>query len=1048
MWGGVKKRTHYGDLFKKWSATRGLEELRIKLYKEPRPWYLAYSLHQCNHLLQDHHCARLLAWSTSVVELQPSLAGKQQAYRYTHEAFQLLVRHHKVGAETLHEFLRLCAVGADLTSAFDWCKYWREAHLDGGDALSTLTWLLCVARAAPSDERAEDVALTVLELYRDRFGGVNTAAGEAEALASSPPQLSSLPVEAEDQNQFFSVFKSLEPRVQQNAVLRDFLRSLPLSHATAVATCAEFGWPSKSSHCLFPQLELHQHVPLETTREEMSRYASAGPPRLRDSLLHADFVARLETSAASKNVGEVVALVEAYERGVREEQARTREGDRPSGQHRRSSRSSRDDTLWRSCGDASAFAFRKPLVQRGGVTPELYHYLITALATVQPSVALTTLTQMAEANLRPLDLTRAAVVVAVADSPADQRRLFQQQLDDIEARVRLDSDNDTVTAAEAYWKYDYVAFFHYRNALTVAEFYLYLMARMGPQAVQQLLLDVQRHGPLATKDDLVVLDEDLRNASRFFFRSRVGRAAVQNALDTISHHQPKLDISLVGTVPHFENYYVEEADAIAHSEAALQTLVQPYDVVYVLDTSFIETSEAFLGVGKAGAGGNSSTSSGKSSNSLVLVPYLSLAQLAASVSGTEAFTSFDPALQQAIRSEPFLASQRLRSLFAMVASSPSATRHSRHARVLHFTECLCANQVEQAVLDRFGLAPATNDNDQLLLVLAMLSCLKSEKARLVLCTDDAQLVEQLEALQHCPLFGSAVEVVSTSPPANLDLEQNLIDDNPIWRDGLRGEAESFVPRLNIAADVSNVQSGGDMEAEALLPESDAPTSVASVLSSSAAAEESSVAEADVAVESPWLALLEEDGDGESGSSAVTSAKTVLDSAANALATTTTSSPATSSAAAADQELRDRLMSLYETPFDVVPIGVRMEEASAVGSVFDEFDSMDPQQREEVAAHRAAAHSRLSPGEGGEAGQPRRRRSALEREMLSNRGYSNKDRRQLARQLSNRSGGRVPFNMRYRVVEANVRDPRNAHLRQVYAAGLEKKRSSFKRRQGR
>jgi hypothetical protein len=1082
MWGGVKKRTHYGDLFKNWSATRGLEELRTALYKEPRPWYLAFALHQHNHLLQDHHCARLLAWSTSVVELRPSLAAKREAYQYTQEMFRLFMHHHKVGSQTFNEYMRLCAVGSDLTSAFDWFKYWQEAQLGDYNALPTLTWLLYVAHTTPSDERAEDMALTVMDLYVQRFTGPPGSKNHAEERgketddSGARPTWSSSsfthfepnsPADAEALRRFFSAFKSLAPRLEQNAALRHFLDTIPLSDAEAAADCAAFGWPVESPHHVFPQLEQRLHV-LDYAQANISCYAYGAPPCLRDSLLHPTFVAKLEHNAAEHNVSGVVALVEEYERRVKEEKQKTG-GERSPALRRRTG----EGELWGRYSDASAVAYRRRLIEEGGVTAELYHYLVVALATTQPTAALRTLDDMVAANLQPLDLTRAAVLVAVRDSPDDQRRLFKQQLDEMDARARWDADHDTFKVVEAYWKYNYGEFFHHRNSLSRTEFYLYLLARLGPKHVQQLLLDTQTHGLLATAEDLVVLDENLRHASRLFYRARVGRGPVQAALDAISHHMPKLDISLVGSMPHFENYYVEAADGIAHSEDAIAALLRPYDTLYVLDTSFIETSESFLGIGAVTTPPTREQSGAGASQSLVLIPYLTLAQLASSVASSAVFTSFDPALQQAIRSEPFLASQRLRALFAMISSSSTAEAPhtgastapspNRRARVLHFTECLCANQVDAAVLDKLHLSPATSDNDQLLLVLAMLSCLKPQATQLVLCTDDVQLVERLELLQNSDLFGSAVGVVSTAPPANLDVEKNLVDDNPVWRDDSWNAATpEFEPRLEVAVDTP-ASHQPPARSEPGVP------SVPHVAPNQQPHEESvepthgAVSSASPeTLDSPWLALLAEaaeetsnditDVAAPSAAPARTSNVVVADTEASATAADAV--PSSSSLFApteAEHELREKVMNLYETPYDVVPVGVRMQNASALGSLFAEFDSIDPELREAQAADRAAASSRLSQGgddgNAGGASRRRHRRSVLEKEMLANRGYSNKERFRMARQLSNQSGGRVPFNMRYRVVEANVRDPRNAHLRKVYQESLEKKRAAFKRHHG-
>nr|CAJ2472170.1 unnamed protein product [Leishmania braziliensis] len=1070
MWGGLKKRTHYGDVFRRWSASQGLDVLRTSLYKEPRPWYISYTLHQANHLLQDHHCARLLAWSTSIVELRTSLADKQEAYRYTQEMFNMFVRHHKVGRQSLYEYMRLCAVGKDLSSAFNWFKYWKEAQLESHDALSLLSWLLQVAALSPNDERVEDMALTVLEVYTQHFmfpsedatsesaaAPMSSTTTTCTASSSGTAMLRHFqptsPVEETELRRFFCLFQQLAPRVVSSAQLRKFLATLPRSPTEALADSAAVGWPTDSAHRLFPQLEQHigsgfSEVRLgkgrNASEDEELRLGHRSPPRLCDSLLHPSFLAKLEDSAARHNVAEVITLIDDYQERVRHERERTSSDCNPALR-----KCSSEGELWRAYADPTSIAFRRRLVERGGLTPELYHYLITALADAQPSAALRTLKRMEEAQLRPLDVTRAVVLVAVYDSAEDRRRLFQQQLDEMRLRARLDEDHNTVKVVEAYWKYDYVDFFHYRNALERKAFYEFLLHRLGPQPLQQLLLDTCAHGPAAALEDLVLLDEDLRIASSRYFRAQVGRSAVQRALDDISAHMPKLDIGLVGTLPHFGDYCMDADDSIAHSEAALQGLVQPYESIYVLDASFVETSEAFLTLGAA-------------SQSLVLVPYLCLAQLAESVANADRFVTFDPALQQMARAEPFLASQRLRGIFAMISSATASrlTGVGRRTRVLHFTECICANQVDPQVLDALGVSPSVSDNDQLLLILAMLSSLKAPKSRLVLCTDDPKLIEQLEYFRSSSLFGSAVEVISTAPPENLDLENSLIDDNPVLKGADEGDvAESFEPRLGIAADLlalnGNKGSSATEEQQATADSSvhgsdtvlslhgEANAGVKVDASSNVPTEGATIFKS--GMDSTWLDLLEEEGEDavEVAMAAPSPSRPVASASATVPAPTPDTSPA-------EQERRARLMDLYETPFDVVPVGVRMETASAVGSVFTEFDSLEPEQREARAADRAAARSSLAPEAGeankrGDGKSRRRRRSVLEKEMLSNRGVSNKERFQVARQLSNWSGGRVPFNLRYRVVEANVRDPRNAHLRSAYEAALAKKRSNFKQR---
>ncbi|RNC53058.1 hypothetical protein TcCL_ESM09653 [Trypanosoma cruzi] len=134
------------------------------------------------------------------------------------------------------------------------------------------------------------------------------------------------------------------------------------------------------------------------------------------------------------------------------------------------------------------------------------------------------------------------------------------------------------------------------------------------------------------------------------------------------------------------------------------------------------------------------------------------------------------------------------------------------------------------------------------------------------------------------------------------------------------------------------------------------------------------------------------------------------------------------------------MNTYDSEHAVVPVGALMAEASSLGSVFEQFDVVGP----DAELERAMA----SPAPYETPGQPSvrpRRRTLLEMEARRNRGASSRQRFRLARRLSNISGGRVPFNFRYRVLEVNIADPKNKSFVDAYKKGVAKKRESFKRK---
>ncbi|RNF02467.1 uncharacterized protein Tco025E_08382 [Trypanosoma conorhini] len=983
MWGGIKVRAHHGDVFRGWSASQGLENVRRQLYREPRPWYLAWSLHHHKHLLSDYHCARLLAWCTTVMELEKRQAAKRQAYMYAQQVFQFMVHSHKVGSETYQEFFRLCATGRDLTTAFRWQQYLVETGQPF--PLSHYTWLLRIAVLSPNDESAEDMAEAVWETYLARYCHLvkHEVTGDTATSHFQP----STEEESHELEGLFRAFKQLRPKIAHGAKpeLLDFIDGLPDGSLDAATSDA---WPTVSRHHTFRQLE----AGVSWTPPTLSH------PHLRDSLLHENFINDLEKAAFSSNVQRVVALVNEYLQRISAEKSRT------SGEKYRAG----ERDIWHRYSDPSAADFRKPLVEAGGVTAELYHYLIVALSTRQPTLALRTLRRMEEQNLGVLDLTRAVMIVRCQGSPADQQALLQEQLQEIALRQKIGQDYDVTREVELFWKFSYTDFLHYRNALGRTDLYRILMEGLGPVRVQELLTEAQVHDS-CTPDDVVVLDTSFRAAAAAYFRGLCGQLNVNRALDAITAKMPKLDISLLGSMPHFSDYALPKEDFVATDVFALRGKLVGFKRIYVLDSSFVETSEQFLTVGQT-------SDVEDAGSSLVLVPYCCLQQLALTIEQGEYSVTFDEALQAANTTEPFIASNRLRSLFALLRD----THKTRRTRVLHFSECLMAHSVAASQIKALGLDPAGSDNDHLFLILAMIRAIAPVEAEVVLCTDDASLVKLFHGDKLTSFFAGKICILSSQPPQEvLNNEDDLIDDNPDLCISM-----DFEPKLQSSAPVGENHCVSGINS--LLP---LQTQVSEV-------------DAD-AFGAAWLDML--DGEEQSGKAldAVNDTPHPQDALSTGAVARQTGNACGRDGPDNDDDLgareHEKLMNMYESEHAVVPVGALMAQASSLGSMFEQFDVLGP----DAEMDRAMA----SPAPRQTSGKPNerpRRRALLETEAIRNRGASNKQRFRLAKRLSNMSGGRVPFNFRYRVLEVNISDPKNKSYRDAYKEGVAKKRESFKR----
>lgn len=1172
MWGGLKSRAAYGEIFRRWSATKPLEEVRHGLFKEPRPWHLLFSLHEHKHFLSDHHCSRVLSWCATTIQLGRTVEEKRNAYRLTQESFNVLLHSHGVANLSFLEYMRICAVGRDLSAAYRLYQYWLESNRPEAGSVLYLAWLAQLALLTPSVEKAEDMGLAVMQQYQQRY---NFQVGFSLPTLGSGENTSD---HLKHTKILFACLKALQSRVQ-NPVLLEFLDKLPLSEKDALAHLNGWGYPHQAHHHTFAHFEGGITAPV----------ASVNFPALRDSLLHPVLIQQLQSAAFhEKNVEKVIALMQYFQQRIKKEKAlRDTSGTMRA--------SSREPDIWRQLHDASAVQFRKKIIDAGGLTPELYHYVIVALASTKPSAALRTVQRMEAANLRVLDLTRAVLIAATSGSLTDQLKLFSAQMKEIAFREQLDLDHQTNTHLEAFWKFEYTTFFHYQNALDKKSFFLFLMKAMGPVAVQRLCLlhlrqeeenvlgrtDSVKSQENATKAeeedeykwteiDFVITEPSFREAVVEYMDYQYGDSNVQKCLDDITHSIPKLDISLVGSLPHFESYALPQVpgEDIATDMFSLRRKLSSFSCVYVVDASFVEASEEgifHLGQ-RCGSitryGEETHRSEGTSGRSLILFPFRVLQQMANTITESSApsSVSLDPALQEDIQEEIALASQRLRSVFSMIhhshsvavqadekrahdalsasnerdendedsrvilgkegttATTTNITMNSREqeqknvsfpleemhhtrkkdehcfpttpvcARILHFSECLLSQSVELDTLkSTFDLRPDQVENDRLLLLLSLIRTAAPMHCRVVLCSDDVELNIKLEDLAqtHTPevlqrLFPSGVELLSTPIPEHVISEEKdvLVDDNPI----LDIDPENFEPVLRAPPAPANTafQPGGEATSASAEPTSTSDVAGGSPLSSSPVKDDDSTFS-----DSPWLSLLEEgeasmvsqelcnDGsetpvqgenvycgaettetrgasDMTGGSPSIATSQHRRRDEITPAAAVAPSATATTPMVLGDDEtaeIEDALFSTYATPHDVTPIAADVLAASTVKSVFHEFDVLEPEEEMEREAARAARRSALSPGNITDgAGTPAARSfSVLMKDTLSNRGYSRRLRARMARRLSNQSGGRVPFNLRYQVVEANVHDPRNRHLLDIYRKGVERKREEFHRK---
>lgn len=1036
MWGGVKHKRDYSAIFQEWVPTKSIEKLRKSLFAEPRPWWIGWSLHQRQLWLDDKTCASLMRWTSTIYSLEANQERKAGVYQYGQSLFAMFDKTHRITeGKTFAQYLLMCEAAGDVDSAYKWIKYYIE-HTNQHQ-LHHYVWLMRIATKCPNDAEVEDMIAAVREVYTVAFvehsSGGSDDEGRGTEKSGGCGTLGSMHLQPESEEEcvlleelFFNLQK-MAHRVDDPDLFRwikDCVDALPavVGPSVAVRRVGSFVvlQNSQQSHaarsrkhvselayentvlrylragmcCVFPLLEASV---TRSTSEELPlvNAAAARPmpsiaePFLVDSLFSDEFVDALETASFSSDVRRVTALVQGYLEDIAEEKKML---DSPSSRvHVHKPTPTNPIPVWRSYTEASHREFRSQLVAAQGPSAELYHYLITALANgTSLRLALSTKEKMEARGMRVLDLTRAVLVAACKGSTTHQLALIQEQLREVEDRKKLDEDFDTTKAVEAFWKFQYPLLFHYRNALTMEEFYKILVSALGVAELQRLV--VAANAPLE-EHDVVVIDESVRSAVQFWLRSRRGPLEVQNALDVVTNHAPRLDLALVNAIPCFNDYVLMENENIATTPAELRhrvmaTYGSSKKFVFLMDASFVETTECFTNV--------VSSFTSNLSEALIFIPYTCLAQLAETVEDGARAASADVSLEESRMQEVAASRLRLRQLAALIAQSRNRrqttgtpSEASVDVAVLHFTEALMSHVA-------LSVRPDLSDDDQLIATAALLRAAlngasfrgvegNSTACEVVLCTDDPILLRRVQRDAAISLLLSGVHIARSPEirePTDTPAEQSAAVEM------VRRAAEEPAQPAERA---QRVQERGDVTVRN--QEANVPTVAAETFSASS-----------------WLSMLDEDPNVDVGCAPGSGGELLV--AEKSAGCVSDGMPA---AAAESME------STSKTESAEIP-----ENDDVLLEMFDEF---------------ASNHNNTTASQ-----QPRQnRKSPLHQECEQNAGYSLSERRRLAAFLSNRTGRRVPFHFKYNVYEANINDPKNAHLLAAFQEQQAKKQREINQR---
>jgi hypothetical protein len=1056
MWGGIKHARDYSQHFRDWSPNKPLESLRRALFREPRPWFLGFQIDRHNHAIDDRSGEKLLRWCTSIVSLESNSARRREAYHNSYELFKLMISRKPVSDSTFAQFLSLCEVGADVTSAYEWIRFMverRSAELpvNSDEAVKIpisqqpyqlwhYVWLLRIVAKSPNDDVVDEMVQAVRDVYETIFspsrpdGAVEANNGEEVETSSEEIVVRHMVCdnfeEALLQRELFALVRNLISRIQDKELRSWCMRaesSLVVSPDVACATSSDVCVAMKLQQWVFPQLDA-QLAPQEEIAEITKvvdnsghRSPSIGRPYLTDSLLSPAFLEKIQSASFSFDVQAVGFWIQAFLEDIAGEKAKAHNASgsqqqKKAGYHHISTPTN-PIPVWRDYRSHSHQAYRKQIVDEQGVPAELYHYLIVALSQLSPRMALVTKQKMSALGMRALDLTRAVLIVSCKESFEDQKALLIEQQQDFARRVQIDIDFETPKVIESFWKFEYHELFYLRNgAKKMQDFYVWLMDALDVPDVQRLIAATS--DTLIHEEELVALDEEVKDAVYRTLRKRRGAEAVESALDVITEHCPMLDLALINAFPHFKEYTLADNDEIATtvSELARRLFVssstQRSQDVYVMDSSFIETSEQFSTVTQQSA-----------RESVIVIPWFCLKHLVETIEGVDEHC-MDAELVKVRRHERNIAVQRLQQISALLLQQRAEKYIGPKLVMLHFSECLLAQAIP---LSEFPtLSPETSDNDLMTSLLIMLSTVRGASSsgttsQVFLCSDDPQLLERVtnDVASYLPqvtvLSTPHVEEAEGMEPQNQLLAVSMVSSVAANFEPNLGNKIVRVPKTNVgtqletaavqppplpAADVGHQRQ--DPSAEDLFGDVDEGHSL-DATKVALSPPTPHVRDDENTPASSWMSML----DGLESDHEAAGSHTV-DGACAAVVNVPQGRPSIVEDVSSELKHTNKLVDDSETD----------------DQLFSEFGVMTPDQRLELEMQR-------HPGRGHNDGQQTRRPSVLQRESSRNKGYNKRGRLQLARELSNTVGRRVPFNFRYKVYEANVSDPRNAHLKRSF-----------------
>lgn len=985
---------------------------------------------------------------------------KVNAYRCSQEVFQLVKSAHRVQEGTFSQYMALCEAGGDISSAYRWIRNNLESQASSSNDgqirhnIAHYVWLLRVARRSPRDDDVEEMCAAVREVYDAEFSSEDADGNRSHLTVDSDSHTILV-------HELFRLLKELAPRLHDTELtswIAAMALKLPQQQLVAplpdVLTADEvrpqlavIGALGLQHHALFPQLEWGLR------RRPVS--PSIKSPHLIDSLFSDAFVDKLEEASFSFDVRTVTNMISAYLEDITAELAVIKEQESAKGSgkvHHHHVTSTNPVPVWRDYYEPSAKSFRFSLVQSKGIPPELYHYLIKALAVASPRLALSTRKKMLDQGMRVLDLTRAVLIVAARGNRSEQLELLKEQMDDVSYRKQLDDDYDICKAVEAFWKFDYALFLHYRNALTMETFYQLLMDELGVADVQRMICELhdkeatekrnkalamlspaekvsqtatsQKNLRLMGEEDVVVLDDDCRAAVRNVLRKRRGQAAVARAVDIIVEHTPQLDLALMSVIPYFSDYTLPQHEEISTNTAELRLKFAGIRNIFLMDASFIESGESFMTIPSAIKGATVD-------NSIILIPYATLSQLA-DTAEDHVYPCFDENVSRVRAHERNTSRQRLRFIASALqhqASFDKGESKQIPVKVLHFTESLLSHMIDSSV----PLQPETSDDDQLIATALMLDCSLNatddkeggQQTQVFLCTDDPQLTARLR-----PSTSVEVQTESARLLAEMLEPITLVSfPKPSRREEVENPPAEVAEWIAEVANTANYQKlfADDERLQKNVVKRPEPAQVATrgdegTPTISAAS---------------WLDMLDEQA--HDVVQPVVRKEEARDEQQEevAIAPPAVSPPAADDSEEAEKEIFQSTHALESLAHHKERIRLAMTR-----DLFNQFgvvspdDLLDAQQMEEA---------RLAASETDGKDPKRRRKSVLELEANRNSGYTFKKRGQLARHMSNMAGSRVPFNFRYKVFEANVNDPRNASLLSNFKGGIDKKRSLAVRR---